>query len=325
MRSRIPSKPLSIAKAIAASFTGVVSKSALLMGFAAGMAGCGGGGGGGGAVRPDNSQVPFTSFQAIQPNQTVVMTSSVSQVTNGTMDGSGTVTSASLGLAASGANISTVNLSYDPLLALKGASITTPPSSVSFSAPGDSVTCDSGVCLLSNSTAVAILIDGRAVDWNYQTFGLWATTPTATTWVTGAISAGNPTPASAVPATGSATFTGLAAGFYVDTTGAISGTTANMTANADFTTRSIGFATSGTMVSPASGPTISNPGLDLAGNLTYVSGSNIFNGPIKTSDNTLSGTATGQFYGPNAQEIGGTYGLTGSGVSGMLGAFGGKQ
>ena len=99
-----------------------------------------------------------------------------------------------------------------------------------------------------------------------------------------------------------------------------------MTANADFTNRSIGFATSNTQVTDLSGTTIGpNLGLNLSGNLTYSAGTNQFSGPVSTTSPALSGTATGQFYGPTANEIGGTYGLTGSGVSGMLGAFGGKR
>jgi hypothetical protein len=38
----------------------------------------------------------------------------------------------------------------------------------------------------------------------------------------------------------------------------------------------------------------------------------------------MTGNATGNFYGPSAQEIGGTFALTGGGAS-YLGAFGGKR
>jgi len=303
-------------------------KSTLLMCFAAAIAGCGGGGGGGTpppAPEPTPPPpVPFHSFQDIQPNQTVAMTGGISQTASGTADMSGTITSATLGPVDT-AN-STATLSYDPLLALHGASIATPQSNVSFSAPGDMVTCTTGVCDLSSSTADAVVIDGRGVGWNYQTFGLWATAPTATTWLTGAISVGNPTPASAVPTTGTATFTGLAAGLYIDPMGAIFGTAANMTANVDFSARSIGFGTSSTMVTDTNGIQSSNSNIDLSGTLTYAAGTNQFSGSVQTSDKTLNGSATGKFYGPNAEEIGGVYGLSaGTGVSGMLGAFGGKR
>lgn len=37
----------------------------------------------------------------------------------------------------------------------------------------------------------------------------------------------------------------------------------------------------------------------------------------------MTGTVSGQFYGPSANEIGGTYNLSGTGLMG--GAFGGKR
>lgn len=304
-------------------------KSTLLVCFAAAMAGCGGGGGGGTPPPPAPESappppVPFTSFQAIQPNQTVAMTGGISQTASGTVDTSGTITSATLGPVDT--TNSSANLTYDPLIVLSGVSIATPLSSVSFGAPGDFVTCMSGVCELSSSTADALVFDGRAVGWNYQTFGLWATAPTATTWLTGAISVGSPTPASAVPTTGSATFTGLAAGLYTDPVGALFATSANMTANVDFSARSVGFGTSSTMVTDTNGMQSPNSNIDLSGTLTYAAGTNQFTGSVQTSDKTLNGSATGQFYGPNAEEIGGVYGLTaGTGVSSMLGGFGGKR
>jgi hypothetical protein len=38
----------------------------------------------------------------------------------------------------------------------------------------------------------------------------------------------------------------------------------------------------------------------------------------------MTGVATGKFYGPTAQEIGGTFAVTGGGAS-YFGAFGGKR
>jgi len=298
--------------------------SVMLVGLAAGLAGCGGGGGGGGsAIAPP----AFPSFKLMQPYQTQTFAvSGISQTGSGTTDSSGTITSSTPG-PVDAAN-STATITYDPTQIPSAFSFATPQSSIAFDRNlGNTLICSSGVCEGNTATASALLVDPIAVGWNYQTFGIWADSPTATTWIAGAISVGYPTPASAVPTTGNATFTGIAAGFYVDSTGALFGTAASMTANADFTNRSIGFATSNTQVADVNGTTIGpNLGLNLSGTLTYSAGTNQFSGAVNTADTTLSGSATGRFYGPSAQEIGGTYGLSAtSGVSGMLGAFGGKQ
>jgi hypothetical protein len=68
---------------------------------------------------------------------------------------------------------------------------------------------------------------------------------------------------------------------------------------------------------------LANPSiLNIQGTLSYAGGSNDFSGPVSSS--ALTGSARGQFYGPAANEIGGTFGLKGVGVEGYLGAFGAK-
>jgi hypothetical protein len=44
-----------------------------------------------------------------------------------------------------------------------------------------------------------------------------------------------------------------------------------------------------------------------------------------TSAGGLTGNSTGQFYGPNAEELGGVFLLQGSGVETYAGAYGAKQ
>jgi hypothetical protein len=76
--------------------------------------------------------------------------------------------------------------------------------------------------------------------------------------------------------------------------------------------------------------------LDLTGNLTIGPG-NQFSGTVKSAGTggtlIMTGTATGQFYGPAVgpavpaapAEIGGIYSLKGTGTQTMVGGFGGKQ
>jgi hypothetical protein len=67
--------------------------------------------------------------------------------------------------------------------------------------------------------------------------------------------------------------------------------------------------------------------LDITGTLTYNAGSNQFTSltPITAPRNSLSGNATGRFYSPTAQEMGGVYSLTGQNGSALVGAFGARQ
>jgi hypothetical protein len=298
------------------------------MALTAALTACGGGGGSG-VIRPE---VPFTSFSALQPNTTVVM-SGISQTASGTqtiaMDGTMTIDTIALG-AVDTAN-STAKLTYDAHLGLIGISVSTPQSSVSFSAGhGTTIDCTTvPVCAAANANASWIAIDAPAAGWNYQTFGVWAMDVTPTTYQLGAISAGSVTPGSAVPTTSIANFNGSAHGFMSDAAGTPFFTAASMTANVDFQNRTIGFTTSNTqLVNLNTAVQTGDTGYNLSGNFIYAAGINQFSGTVTTANTGvtgLTGTATGRFYGPNAEEIGGIYGLTGSGRNAMIGGFGGKR
>jgi hypothetical protein len=101
------------------------------------------------------------------------------------------------------------------------------------------------------------------------------------------------------------------------------------TANFNLGTRSVSFSTSGTQISNAASGTMNAPELNLTGNLA-ISG-NQFTGVVTapgggaSGASAMSGGAVGQFYGPNALEMGGVYSLKGLGTQTMLGGFGGKQ
>jgi hypothetical protein len=292
------------------------------------LAACGGGGGGGGVVpAPSPTQVPFASFAAIAPNQTVVMdgiavTASATQTT----DSPTTITSVDLNPAGD----ATVRLSYDGSRALKGMSVSTlqPNSSVSFDrdSPGHSISCSGGTCLAQSPTASVVAADAVALGWNYQAYGVWGTDLSASSSVLGAVSAGRATPGSAVPTSGIAVFNGLASGFYFDSNGTAFATAAGMRADVNFSGRSIGFSTSNTtLVNTNSGVQSTDPNLNLTGTFSYAQGVNAFSGRVNTANSQLTGQGSGRFYGPTAEEIGGVYSLSGAGVSRMIGGFGGKR
>jgi hypothetical protein len=153
-------------------------------------------------------------------------------------------------------------------------------------------------------------------------------------------SAGVSTLAATLPVLGTATYTGQAAGTYVNAvTNDPSQTAATMNATANFATRTVAFSTTGTtsLSNNAVAGTLptANAALNMSGTLSYAAGNNTFTGAVTTT-NGMSGNATGRFYGPGIAaatatkaigappEIGGTFAVMATGVGAMQGAFGGK-
>ncbi len=168
----------------------------------------------------------------------------------------------------------------------------------------------------------------------YQTFGAWSTIPSAGSIREGWFSTGIPT-TTTLPVTGTAHYTGQAAGTYVDAvTRNLADTEATMDATADFAALSIAFATTGTSTLPSNAAAgtarTANPGLDMHGMLNYLTGNNTFTGTVTTT-NGMSGNATGRFYGPGftaasaPPEIGGTFAVSATGIGAMEGAFAGDS
>lgn len=165
-----------------------------------------------------------------------------------------------------------------------------------------------------------------ALGWNYQSFGAWNEQQAGGSAAFAAASFGQATPGSAVPTTGNATFVGKAAGFYVSPTGEASVAVSELSVKADFSARSLGLATSGTTLSSDLRTPRAAPHLDVSGTLTYGPGSSRFAGTLRNAGGTMSGTTSGQFYGPAAQELGGAFVLkSGNTRETYTGAYGGKR
>jgi hypothetical protein len=62
----------------------------------------------------------------------------------------------------------------------------------------------------------------------------------------------------------------------------------------------------------------------MSGTLSYGSASNQITGAVITTGGQ-SGSVSAVFYGPSAQEIGGNFAFTGSGLEAYAGSFGGKR
>jgi hypothetical protein len=133
-----------------------------------------------------------------------------------------------------------------------------------------------------------------------------------------------------VPTTGNATFTGFTSGFYSENMQPFF-TSATVSAIVNFDTRNIAFSTSNTFIGNLNtgGAPIPATDLNLTGTLIYGAGSNQFAGGVTATRFSLSGSATGRFYGAAAPEMGGVYSLTGRGVgigpTHLIGAFGARR
>jgi hypothetical protein len=308
------------------------SASILLGSAAIALAGCGGGGGGGGPAPAPAAPAGFTSFSALPKSATTTISgttlegsytagvqgvTSISTLTDGTgnvaltLDAAGTKTAVTVNGAKSSVSYSATDGSVQTTLAGLGA----PNVSVVYSA---------------NKQNALISADYVGLGYSYQTYGIWLTGYGTPSGNVGAISVGSTTPVASIPTTGTATFTGYAGGIYVEPIGVANLTSANLSMTADFANRSISFATTNTemyqlnaLVNSPNPGLILIPSLNMTGTLTYSAGTNSFSGPI--SAGSLTGQAKGQFYGPAATEIGGTFAVKGSGVTTYAGAFGGKH
>jgi hypothetical protein len=193
---------------------------------------------------------------------------------------------------------------------------------------GDEINCSGPRCRLDNGAEVGSFLDPGANGWNYQSFGYWI----APSGGTSGISIGNPTPPTAVLSLSRATYSGTASGLYFNGSSTYEHS-AQMSAEVDFGARTIGFSTSGThLFQSGSSSSVPVAQLDMAGTLSISDGYQ-FSGPVRTRGfffgafGSFRGTATGTFYGPQAEEIGGVYTLSPSsgGSARLTGAFGGSR
>ena len=177
----------------------------------------------------------------------------------------------------------------------------------------------------SAATNSGMFANAAANGWNYQSFGVWVTGQGLGAGAVGAVTYGNPT--TTLPTTGAYTFTGLSNAVAITSASTAGFATANMSAAVDFGAQTVVISTSNTILTNS---TIAKniTSTSAAPQLNY-SGLLVFNGTqfsgVVANGAGMSGNAQGQFYGPAAQEIGGTFAMTGSGVQSMTGAFGGKR
>lgn len=308
-----------------------------LLGYVAisvGLASCGGGGGGGGGglVRPDGggtqtpsnlrdftnatfANVPTRSYLGVEDATGVVRITEISEARQGRVDVQ--VERVATGIAAITLTVSdvegqTFSQRFDQLI----VSATPVPGSTS-------VTSYSQLVPTGPIDGRFIeYVDSTGIGFSYVALGQWAST-TGNTAIGGFIPIGFETRGADIPTTGTASYAGFLAGLYTPpnvTEPLIVG--ANAAASADFGARSISFSTVNSVTTPSATATpvfTPSPGLNLSGTLTYAPGVNQASGTL-TSVNGMTGQAVGRFYGPQAQELGGSTVVTGA-AGGMAAGF----
>jgi hypothetical protein len=154
---------------------------------------------------------------------------------------------------------------------------------------------------------IGFVANPHVLGWDYQSFGIWDDSGFSGHGRSGGMAFGAATPGSAIPSTGAASFSGKLAGLYVSPAGIGSVATADLAVQANFSTRSLNFSSSGTITTRDLKTATPAPHLNLAGTLTYSAGGNLFSGTLTNSGGTMTGQSKGQFHGPAAQELGGIF------------------
>lgn len=314
------------------AFATVSSRAAAACMLAA-LAACGGGGGGGSSGGGSLTPATFTSW-GVLPLNTPVNTDGMSV----TRAANGAVSSDDPGSSAS------VLYNSHASAGLRGMTLTTPSGSTSWTiSSGSTIACNAGVCALSNpaQTNLAAVSDPYAGSnaWSYQSFGAWSI-PSGSGSAISAMSYGAPTAGSAIPTSGTATYTGSVIGRYIAAAGDFIsvpagtqfGMGASLQADVNFGTRQIGLSTSGSALlrQGDAPPPFTDIRFDILNpaqaTLSYAAGTNAFSGTVASGSNAigLSGTVNGRFYGPAGQELGGTMSLSTAGGGALIGAFGAK-
>ncbi len=172
-----------------------------------------------------------------------------------------------------------------------------------------------------------VLHDPAAAGWTYQTFAHYVDPKNGITH--GYQSIGDETAVSAMPTSGTATYTGITTAYLVETGKADRQLTADVKAVADFAKKGLRFETSNAQFHALNNGVRESQvasGYNMKGSASWSANSNSFTGKVATADNQMTGQLLGKFYGAQAAEIGGTYGLQNADNSKQLiGGYGAKR
>jgi hypothetical protein len=293
--------------------------------------GCGGGGGGGGGGL---TTTIFTDWSSVNPPQIVGFTG-LSQDTKFELDPDPATPPFTIPVDEINTTNVTATLRYRADGSIERIDISTPRVALSWNlAAGDIINNDRPLVYAGDTSVLKFGVlynplHPAADPWEYQTFGAWADARPIDAGDVGALSVGTPTPGDAIPPLSTATFIGHSAGIYTTSDGTAAYVTESaVSVDVNFFNQELVLNTTGTTltnIETGTPWTNSPPTLDVTGTLTYAPGVNSFAGPVTANGATggMTGTSTGQFYGPAAEELGGVFSLTGAdGREHYSGAYG---
>jgi len=286
------------------------------------LSGCGGGGGGGSHVKVGDVFLPdFVKWSEVdKPGDTHMYGTS--------QTGSFTSTTSKIEGSPQLAN---VTITYDKDGKIIKITLAKGGTDLSWDiAKGDEIDAEEEFIFVSNKEDTKNALFSNPSDPNeqfyYQTYGVWMTEETSGSGKFGAISMGNRTRVDDLQKlTGKASFTGSSTGIYINGSDQYLATS-SVDVDVDFSKRELDFNTYGTstinLAHLDTDVPQNNSDLDMAGQLKYTT-HNEFTGPVIASGG-MTGSSTGHFYGPNAEEVGGVFDLKGTGET-YIGAYGGKR
>lgn len=185
-----------------------------------------------------------------------------------------------------------------------------------------------GVYVIKFANGVRITLhDPAAAGWTYQTFAHYVDMNNNVGHAYQSV--GNETPIADMPTSGTATYTGITTAYLVESGKAGRQLTADVKAVADFAKKGLRFETAN-----AQFHTLNNgvreseaaSGYNMKGSASWVANSNSFKGSAATANGEMTGQLLGKFYGAQAAEIGGTYGLQNTGnTKQLIGGYGAKR
>lgn len=288
-----------------------LSRSVALLVLAPVLTACGGGGGSGSAT-------PFTSFNDLPETGTVELQGQARTARFAVDPVTGQLSLSNL----SDTEDSTLRLTTTNGL-IPRVAIRAPDSAVAFDLDqGATVQVDGPVVFFESDDGrrFALLLDGgRGGPFEYQTLGAWLDGFGAERGTLGAGAYGARTPSARLPTGQVATYVGEGAGFARRADGEGYLTISAIEVTTDFRQAEI-LSTQTQAISLATSDTIPAPELDFDGS-GPVSGAGF---TAAVSGPGSAGEAQGVFHGPNAEEVAGTYSLSGPGGVAHIGAFGGN-
>ncbi|MEM9975538.1 MAG: transferrin-binding protein-like solute binding protein [Pseudomonadota bacterium] len=276
-------------------------------GAATALSACGGGGGGG------LPTVQFTSNSEVPQNGVLVANGRAVTASYTVNQSTGEVTLGSVGGPNSATFTSTIrnDLAEDVVITAPGEDIDINLSTAAGQFFGD------GFFIVSADGNSVLTLGGGSLE--YQLYGTWLTGFGTGSGTAGAGSFGAETQASSIPP-GTASYSGAGTGFYRDASGQGFYTDFDVSATTDFASISISSSNTSAQDVLLQSGAFAATDLDFSGSGS-VSG-NSFSAGIASTD--LSGTANGSFYGPSAEEFGGTFSATGLSGEVHIGSFGGQ-